>query len=143
MENMNNQAAAPQGNWHLFTRNGDMTARIRAGMRIGEDESGVISLVPDEALIVFDISERGTLLLRTSTPAHEFITPQQDRKSLIEIGPEISAEICTGNDKLLIDKDFGATGHAGSILRFELAETLYVEESASQPVVQIRCLSLR
>ena len=132
MADMNNQADAPQDSWYLISRKGDLTARVRSGMRIGEDETGVMSLLPDDALIVIDISERGTLILRPVSAAHEFIVARRDRKSSVEIGHEIRAEIFIASNTLLIDKDFATTSRSSSIMRLELAESLTAEDERRQ-----------
>ena len=70
-----------QADWFLIAKDGSLTAKVSAGLRVGEDEAGVLMLNPpaELALIEFRVDTGGRLQIKPTTDRFILLSPHRER----------------------------------------------------------------
>ena len=115
-------SSAQTTGWYLTAREGELTARIHPGMRLGEDASGEMSFQSSDGLVEFDIKD-GTLVLRVTSDAHELEVPERGRAPTVYVDPQTHVQLSFLNSTVSIDTGSLTTSPAGDTLEIRVVHT--------------------
>jgi hypothetical protein len=91
--------------WHVIARDGDMTARVHPGMRLGEENSGELSFEPIDAVLELYLVDDG-LSLEVASRKFELIEPQGGRVRAIHVLRDTQVELILLDHLLYIGNRF-------------------------------------
>ena len=75
--------------WYLIAKDGNLTAKVSAGLCIGEDEFGLLLLnpTPNQALIRFDVDQWGRLQIEPASAGFVLLSPQRNHCANYQLEP--------------------------------------------------------
>ncbi len=104
--------ALSQYTWYVAAGGGSLVARVRPGLRIGEDDSGELVLDGAEAQLELNIGDDGRLMLLAGGDWQFALGPQDDTTRRVDVDRDRGARLQLPNHALTLGTDFAGDGVA-------------------------------
>ncbi len=117
----NKESAFGTISWYLIAREGDLSARVHPGLRVGEDDSGELSLRRQDGLLELGIHD-GRLRVELLSKRHELLVPGEGGRQSLTVSPQTQLSICLPNNLLTVDTNFATDNPFSNVLEVTVVE---------------------